>query len=99
MKLRIESTEYLYVPVYGATGLGSYTVRMALLQKNVHPTDDDWVAAAWTGSDSLGWKAKVLVGPDGDQTIASAGIYYPWVRITASPEDVVMVADSPVNIV
>lgn len=98
MILRIESTEYLYVPVNGATGLGDLDVYMVLLEEDAKPTSEDWVTASWSGSDSAGWTARLLVGPTGDQTISTAGTYVPWVRVDNDPESVIM-ATGPISIV
>lgn len=98
MILRIESKEYVYVPVSGATALGDLDVYMVLLSEDTKPTADDWVTASWSGSDTAGWKARLLVGPDGDQEITTVGTYVPWIRVDTDTESVVMTT-GPIEVV
>lgn len=44
-----------------------------------------WVNGTWDTNDIGEYVAQCLVGPAGDVTL-TAGTYYVWVQITASPE-------------
>ena len=71
------STEYVHVPVTLPAGVdsGDTPVRIAVVAHRSNPTDAEWHAADWAGSD-----ARILVGPDSDIVLA-AGDYRVWINL------------------
>lgn len=69
----------------------SDTVAMAFLPEppeEASPEADDWETASWetdATTDPDQYRAKCLVGPGGDATLA-AGTWYVWVKVTDSPD-------------
>ncbi|MFF4403602.1 hypothetical protein [Streptomyces sp. NPDC001404] len=83
------STQFLQVPVTSdVPDPSGYTVRMAFLPDGQQPTNTDWHPATWINS-TTGWRAQFLVGPNGGAVTAQPGMWRPWVRITAAPEDII----------
>ncbi|MGW7001415.1 hypothetical protein ACWGCW_00960 [Streptomyces sp. NPDC054933] len=83
------STQYIQVPVTSdAPNPSGYVVRMAFLPLGQQPGTSDWHTAQWVQT-GTGWSAEVLVGPNGGAVTATPGMWVPWVRVTATPEDVI----------
>jgi hypothetical protein len=78
------STEYLHVPITGATD--SMPVELAIIGRTGEPVDADWKSAIWDGAD-----AKILIGPGTSLALTDA-VYSVWARVTAPPEKVVLKA-------
>jgi len=79
--LPVTSTEYLHITV--EDGSASIPGEIAVIDSCNEPEEDDWKTATWDSGDY-----KLLIGPDGDLTLA-AGTYTAWVRLDAPPEKVV----------
>jgi hypothetical protein len=93
--LSAQSTEYLLARV-GTTVAGQQVdPTVDVVEWAFTPRGDfdpqDWVTGEWapvlSGPDGEPlYVARCLVGPEGGQTVLAPGAYWPWVRITDSPE-------------
>ncbi len=87
------SLEYVRVPVQAVSN-GVWldptadTVKMAFLATFDEPAAGDWKTATWNTVGGGLYQAQCLVGPTGTVTL-TAGTWYLWVQITATPEAVV----------
>lgn len=101
MGVRISTLDLQYVPAEVTVrdagtvpNLSTDTVQMAFPVAEVAPVSGDWKAATWeTDATSVPsrYLARCLVGPGGTVTLA-AGVYDVWVKITHTPELVVIQA-------
>lgn len=89
MLLPLTSREYVLIPVSAPASVPDITALDADIaivpEGQGEPGEADWHAATW-----LNGEAALLVGPDAQ--VYAAGEYMAWVRITAAPEQPVMVA-------
>lgn len=84
------SLEYVPVTVTGPAGVNPTgdTVQMAFLEDPPpnQPGTASWLSAIWQGTAyAASYTALCLIGPGGTGTL-TAGQWYTWVKLTASPE-------------
>jgi hypothetical protein len=80
------SKPYVYSHIKGAAGTG--TVEFAFVQA-VEPSGGDWHAGSWGSATATGAWARALIGPGTDFELTN-GTWQMWVRVTSSPEELVM---------
>lgn len=94
MRISSLSKEYARVEVSAREGgavvdLSNMAVEMAFTAPGVEPVSGDWKSAGWETVPPSRYIARCLIGPGGTVTLTD-GTYDVWVRITDSPEVVVL---------
>lgn len=93
----VVSTTYVPVPVIAPTINGvpanptGFSVYMALISTEDDPGSGDWMPAIWQSIGPYPYVACCLVGPDdGNMVLEPGQAYWPFVKITASPQTIVL---------
>jgi len=91
MRLEVDSTEYVYVPVEATTTEGDtidvtrVDVEVTFTTGRIGPVTADWLSAQWAVVDEVPY-ARKLIGPRNDGHALPPGKWWMWIRFHAHPE-------------
>ena len=91
MRLEVDSTEFVYIPVEATTTEGEdldvtrIGVEVAFTRQRLGPVTEPWLPAVWRIVDDIPY-ARKLVGPRNNGYRLTPGKWWVWVRFHANPE-------------